>query len=70
MGVPSKYFDLPVLSFGNIATVTLNLANLVSPHSTKNVNNNVSTFVLNPIAKAAAAGETPKDTKSAKESSS
>lgn len=34
IGVPSKYCDLPVLSFGSIATVTLNLASLVKPHST------------------------------------
>lgn len=34
IGVPSKYFDFPVLSFGSIATVTLNLASLVKPQST------------------------------------
>ena len=31
IGVPSKYCDLPVLSFGSIATVTLNLARRVKP---------------------------------------
>ena len=34
IGVPSKYFDLPVASLGSIATVTLNRASLVNPHRT------------------------------------
>ena len=33
-GVPSKYFDLPVLSLGSIDTVTLNRAKRVRPHRT------------------------------------
>lgn len=35
MGVPSKYFDLPLLSFGRTATVTLNRARRVRPQRTK-----------------------------------
>jgi hypothetical protein len=34
IGVPSKYLDFPDSSFGSIATVTLNRANLVNPQST------------------------------------
>lgn len=34
MGVPSKYFDLPVASLGSIATVTLKRASLVKPQRT------------------------------------
>lgn len=34
MGVPSKYFDFPDASFGNIATVTLKRASRVRPHRT------------------------------------
>lgn len=34
MGVPSKYLDLPDLSLGSMATVTLNLANRVKPQRT------------------------------------
>ena len=34
IGVPSKYFDLPDLSFGSIATVTLNRASLANPQRT------------------------------------
>lgn len=70
IGVPSKYFDLPVTSFGNLDTVTLNLANRVNPHKTKNTKSKQSTVVLNPMQKATMAGATPKDTKSAKESNS
>jgi hypothetical protein len=33
-GVPSKYLDLPVLSFGSMATVTLKRANRVRPQRT------------------------------------
>lgn len=39
IGVPSKYFDLPLLSLGRTATVTLNRANRVNPHRTKKVRN-------------------------------
>lgn len=35
IGVPSKYFDLPDLSFGKNATLTLNRASLVRPQRTK-----------------------------------
>jgi len=31
IGVPSKYFDFPVLSLGSMATVTLKRASLVKP---------------------------------------
>lgn len=34
IGVPSKYLDLPVASFGSIATVTLKRANRVKPQRT------------------------------------
>jgi hypothetical protein len=37
IGVPSKYFDFPVLSLGRAATVTLNLAKRVRPQRTKKV---------------------------------
>ena len=70
IGVPSKYFDLPVLSFGSMATVTLNLAKRVRPQRTKNVRKRESIVVRKPTANAAAAGEMPKETKSASESSS
>lgn len=61
MGVPSKYLDFPVLSLGSVATVTLNRANLVRPHSTKMVSKIWSTGVRIPIANAATAGETPNE---------
>src|SRR2546423_7986155 len=70
IGVPSKYLDLPVLSFGSMATVTLNLAKRVRPHRTKNVRKRESMVVRKPMANAAAAGETPNETRSARESSS
>lgn len=37
IGVPSKYFDLPDLSLGSTATVTLNRAKRVNPQRTKKV---------------------------------
>jgi len=70
MGVPSKYLLLPVASLGTLATVILKRARRVRPQRTKKVRKRWSTGVRSPIAKAAAAGETPKDTKSANESSS
>jgi hypothetical protein len=68
MGVPSKYFDLPVLSLGKSATVTLNRASLVRPHSTKKVKSKWSIGERRPMANAAAAGETPNETWSGSES--
>lgn len=62
MGVPSKYFDFPVASFGRAWTVTLKRARRVKPQRTKKVRNIWSTGVRIPMAKAAAAGETPKET--------
>lgn len=69
-GKPSKYWDFPVLSLGILFVEMLNLANLVNPHKIQNVKNNTSTVDLKPIANAIIAGETLKDIKSAKESSS
>lgn len=62
MGVPSKYFDFPVLSLGSVATVTLNRASLVRPQRTKIVSRTWSTGDLIPIENAATAGETPNET--------
>lgn len=69
-GSPSKNFDFPFSSFGKVATVTLNLANLVRVHSTIKVKTKTSTVVCNPIQKAIQDGATPKEIKSAKESNS
>ena len=60
-GVPSKYCDFPVLSFGSVATVTLNRASLRSAQMTKKVKQTWSTVVRMPIANAQAAGAAPKD---------
>ncbi len=62
IGVPSKYFDFPVASLGTLATVMLKRARRVRPQRTKNVRRMWSTGVRRPIAKAATAGETPKET--------
>jgi hypothetical protein len=62
IGVPSKYLLLPVASFGTFATVMLKRARRVSPQRTKNVRKMWSRGVRRPIAKAAAAGETPNET--------
>ena len=62
MGVPSKYFDFPVLSFGRTDTVTLNRASRVSPQRTKKVRKRWSSGERIPIANAATAGEIPKET--------
>ena len=53
---------LPVASFGTFATVILKRARRVSPQRTKNVRKTWSRGVRRPIAKAAAAGETPNET--------
>ena len=62
IGVPSKYFDFPVASLGSAWTVTLKRASRVRPHKTKKVRRRWSTGVRRPIANAATAGDTPKDT--------
>ena len=62
IGVPSKYFDLPVASLGRTDTVTLKRARRVRPQRMKKASRRWSTGVRTPIAKAAAAGETPKET--------
>lgn len=61
IGVPSKYFDFPVASLGRAATVTLKRARRVNPQRTKKVRKRWSTGVRRPIAKATAAGATPKE---------
>lgn len=61
MGVPSKYCDFPVLSFGSVATVTLNRARRVRPQRTKNERKTWSSGVRIPIANAVAAGATPNE---------
>ena len=62
MGVPSKYFDFPVESLGSEETVTLKRARRVRPQRTKKERRRVSKGVRRPRAKAATAGETPKET--------
>ena len=61
MGVPSKYLDLPVLSLGSTATVTLNRASRVRPQRTKKLRKTWSSEVRIPRANAAAAGARPKE---------
>jgi hypothetical protein len=61
IGVPSKYWDLPVASLGSMATVTLKRARRVRPQRTKKARRMWSSGVRRPREKAAAAGETPKD---------
>ena len=61
MGVPSKYFDLPVASLGSMATVTFKRARRVRPQRTKKVRRRWSRGVRRPRAKAALAGATPKE---------
>lgn len=61
IGVPSKYFDFPVLSLGTTAAVTLKRANLVSPQRTKKLRNRWSAKVRVPRANAATAGATPNE---------
>jgi hypothetical protein len=62
IGVPSKYFDFPVASLGRAWTVTLNRASRVRPHKTKKVRMRWSTGERRPMANAATAGDTPKET--------
>ena len=61
IGVPSKYLDLPVASFGNAATVTLKRASRVKPQRTKKDRSRVSSWVRRPSANAHTAGDTPKE---------
>lgn len=61
MGVPSKYRLLPVLSFGNEETVTLNRARRVRPQRTKKDRRRVSSGVRRPSANEQTAGATPND---------
>lgn len=61
IGVPSKYFDFPLLSLGRTAAVTLKRANLVKPQRTKKLKNRWSAKVRIPRANAATAGATPKE---------
>jgi hypothetical protein len=62
IGVPSKYLLFPVASFGTFATVMLKRASRVRPQRTKNVRKMWSAGVRRPMANAAAAGESPKET--------
>lgn len=61
MGVPSKYFDLPVASLGRSDTVTLKRARRRRPQITKKVRRTWSRGVLNPTAKAETAGAAPNE---------
>ena len=60
--MPSKYCDFPVASLGTLATVMLKRASRVRPQRTKKVRRRWSRGVRRPMAKAAAAGEMPKET--------
>jgi hypothetical protein len=62
IGVPSKYLLFPLASLGTLATVMLKRARRVRPQRTKKVRKTWSAGVRRPIAKAAAAGERPKET--------
>lgn len=62
IGKPSKYFALPVLSFGNEAAVTLNLASRDTPERRKNERMRVSTVVRRPSTYATTDGATPNET--------
>jgi hypothetical protein len=61
MGVPSKYRALPDASLGMEVAVTLKRARRVRPQRTKKERQRWSSGVRMPIAKARAAGETPKE---------
>jgi hypothetical protein len=61
IGVPSKYLHFPDLSLGSMGTVTLKRARRVRPQRTKKERKRWSRGVRIPIAKATAAGDTPKD---------
>jgi hypothetical protein len=61
MGVPSKYLAFPDASLGMEVAVTLKRARRVRPQRTKKARQRWSRGVRMPIAKARAAGETPKE---------
>jgi hypothetical protein len=61
IGVPSKYFDLPLASLGKADTVTLKRARRTRPQRTKKERKRWSRGVRTPMAKAQTAGATPKD---------
>lgn len=61
VGRPSKYFDLPVASFGTIATVALKRARRARPQQMKQVRMTVSNHVRKPTANASTAGATQKE---------
>lgn len=61
MGVPSKYLDFPVASFGRDETVTLNRARRESPQRTKKASRRLSRGVRIPRVNATAEGATPKE---------
>lgn len=61
IGVPSKYFDLPVASLGRCDAVTLNRASRVRPQRTKNVRRSWSMVLCMPIEKAQTEGATPNE---------
>ena len=61
IGRPSKYCDLPVLSFGRRATVALNRARRAIPQQMKEVRTKMSAVLRSPIAKPRKAGATPKE---------
>lgn len=61
MGVPSKYFDLPLASFGRDWTVTLKRARRERPQRTKKVRIMVSRKERKPRANAHDAGAIPKE---------
>lgn len=62
MGHPSKYFALPVVSFGNEAAVTLNRARRDNPHNRKKASTIESMGVLIPRTYASTDGATPNET--------
>jgi hypothetical protein len=61
VGSPSKYFDLPVASFGMSATVALKRARRARAQQVKQVSMTVSSHVRRPTANASTAGATPKE---------
>jgi hypothetical protein len=62
IGKPSKYFALPVESFGSEAAVTLKRARRERPHRRKKERISVSRVVRRPRVYARTEGATPKET--------